>query len=139
VARKQPELPRLFPYTFDQSSARTDDARIIERIALLHQQAAQPMPDAHQSSANRDEASRAERIASLHQQAAERGAGAASDLGVDKEGVLVAEPTSPVEIKAQQFVCFAVAAMREYVDAQDRLKVAAALQEDGTSATPLLP
>jgi len=40
---------------------------------------------------------------------------------------------------APDFVTFAVSAMREYADEQDRLKIAAAKLEDSTAATTLLP
>jgi hypothetical protein len=87
----------------------------------------------------RAEESDTERMAVQHQQAVERHAGSVSSLNVDKDGVLVAEPASPAEIKAQQFVRFAVDAMREYADATDRIKTTATLQESSASAASLLP
>ena len=83
---------------------------------------------ARKSEAAPDESSDTLRMAAQHQQALERNAGSTSCLSVDKDGVLVAEPASPEEIKARQFMHFAVAAMRDYADAIDRLKTAAAWQ-----------
>jgi hypothetical protein len=91
------------------------------------------------SAASTDDRTDTERMAARHQQAVERTAGSTSSLSVDKDGVLVAEPASPEEIKVQQFVHFAVTAMREYADAQDRLKTAASSQEDSTPGASLIP
>ena len=92
-----------------------------------------------QAPVSTDDSSDTERMSAQHQQALERMAGSSTSLSVDKDGVLVAEPASPEAIKAQQFVHFAVGAMRDYADAQDRLKTAAAKQEDSASAASLLP
>lgn len=83
-----------------------------------------------------DESSDTLRMAAQHQQALERNAGSTNSLSVDKDGVLVAEPASPEEIKARQFMHFAVAAMRDYADASDRVKTAAAGQEDAAALIP---
>ena len=78
------------------------------------------------------------RMALQHSQAVARSAGSASSLRVDKDGVLIAKPASPGEIKAQEFVHFAVTAMRDYADTQDRLKQAAR-QAEAAIPTPLIP
>lgn len=86
--------------------------------------------DARKSTASKDENSDTVRMAAQHQQAVARNAGSTSSLSVDKDGVMVAQSASPEEIKAQQFMHFAVAAMRDYADASDRVKTGAAGQED---------
>ncbi len=83
---------------------------------------------ARKSEAGPDESSDTLRMAAQHQQALARNAGSTNSLSVDMDGVLVAEPASPEEIKARQFMHFAVAAMRDYADASDRMKTAAAGQ-----------
>ncbi len=78
------------------------------------------------------------RMALQHSQAVARSAGSSSSLSVDKDGVLVAKPASAGEIKAQEFVHFAVTAMRDYADTQDRLKQAAR-QAEAAAPAPLIP
>lgn len=79
----------------------------------------------------------AERLAQ-YQQAVDRTAGSVS-LSVDKDGVLVAQAASPQARKAQDFVSFAVSAMREYADEQERLKAASAKQEDSAPVASMIP
>ena len=79
-----------------------------------------------------------ERMAKRHQEALERMAGSAGNADVGKDGVLLAEPASPAEIKERQFMHFAVTAMREYADTQDRLKTIADKTEASAPATTSL-
>ncbi len=59
------------------------------------------------------------RMAEQHRQAMERASQAPSGLAVGKDGLLVAKPA---QTKSEEFVHFAVNAMREYADEQARLK-----------------
>ena len=79
-----------------------------------------------------------ERMALQHSQAVLRNAGSTTRLSLDKDGVLVAGPASATETKSQDFVTFAVSAMRDYADEQDRLK-STALASDSASAASLIP
>jgi hypothetical protein len=54
-----------------------------------------------------------------------------------QEGVLLAMPVSPAELKSQAFVHHAVAAMRAYADEQDRSKALG--RAAGTDAAALVP
>ena len=57
----------------------------------------------------------------------------------DANGVLLAEPASPEERKAQEFVHQAVHTMRAYADEQDRLKNLAKAGGEGAQAVALIP
>jgi hypothetical protein len=78
----------------------------------------------------------AARMQAEHSQALQRSAASATQLSVDKEGVLVAKPAAAA--KGQDFVSFAVSAMRDYADEQERLK-SANPGPSGGSANTLLP
>ena len=83
-------------------------------------------------------ASDIDRMAKQHDEAVLRNTGSATKLTVDKDGVLVAGAASAATSKPQDFVTFAVSAMRDYADEQERLK--AASQNSGSmSATALIP
>lgn len=69
------------------------------------------------------------RMAEQHRQAMERATQAPTGLAVGKDGLLVAKPA---QTKSEEFVHFAVNAMREYADEQARLK-AEATQADTTA------
>lgn len=95
--------------------------------------------NARKSTAPADDSSDTEHMALRHQQALERMAGSSSKLDVGKDGVLLAEPASPAEVKERQFMHFAVNAMREYADTQDRLKTMADKTGASAPATSLVP
>jgi hypothetical protein len=61
-------------------------------------------------------------MAQQHNDAVLRNAGNATRLTVDKDGVLVAGVAPAAGTKPQDFVTFAVTAMRDYADEQERLK-----------------
>jgi hypothetical protein len=88
--------------------------------------------------ANRDTDGDIDRMAAQHNQAVLRNAGSSTKLTVDKEGVLVAGAASSAHSKPQDFVTFAVSAMRDYADEQERLK-AATQSSDSPSAASLIP
>lgn len=90
------------------------------------------------SAAGSSDVSDTERMAQQHSQAVLRNAGTTTSLSVDKDGVLIAKPASAQEIKAQQFVYHAVAAMRSYADEQDRLKTASQAV-NGNADAKLIP
>lgn len=69
------------------------------------------------------------RMAEQHRQALERATQAPTGLAVGKDGLLVAKPA---QTKSEEFVHFAVNAMREYADEQARLKAENA-QADSTA------
>ena len=87
-----------------------------------------------------------ERQALQHSQALQRSAGAATHLHVDKDGVLVAQPAldaqarslakreAKADSRSEDFVQHAVGAMREYADAQERLKTAGRSADSATGA-----
>jgi len=79
-----------------------------------------------------------ERMAAQHSQAVLRNAGSTTRLTLDKDGVLVAGAASAADSKPQDFVTFAVSAMRDYADEQERLKSVAQASE-GTTAASLIP
>jgi hypothetical protein len=85
-----------------------------------------------------DSESDIDRMAKQHDEAVQRNAGSSTTLTVDKDGVLVAGAASAANAKPQDFVTFAVNAMRDYADEQARLK-AAAQTSDSTTATSLIP
>jgi hypothetical protein len=70
---------------------------------------------------------------SLYSQAQERSAGRGSNLSLDGNGVLLARPATPGELRAQEFMQHAVSTMRDYADAQERLK-SAGTSADGDAA-----
>jgi hypothetical protein len=72
-----------------------------------------------------------DRMAEQHSQAWLRNAGSTTQLTVDKDGILVAGAAPAADTKPRDFVTFAVTAMRDYADEQDRLKSATQ-----ASATP---
>jgi hypothetical protein len=76
--------------------------------------------------------------AAQHSQAVLRNAGSTTRLTLDKDGVLVAGAASAADSKPQDFVTFAVSAMRDYADEQERLKSVAQASE-GTTAASLIP
>jgi hypothetical protein len=53
--------------------------------------------------------------------------------------LVYAKPAKPAAGRAPDFVTFAVSAMREYADEQERLKTAAAKAEDGATGATRLP
>ncbi len=79
-----------------------------------------------------------DRMAKQYNEAVLRNAGNSTKLAVDKDGVLVAGAASAANSKPQDFVTFAVSAMRDYADEQERLK-AASQTNGGTSVTSLIP
>ncbi len=79
-----------------------------------------------------------DRMAKQYNEAVLRTAGNSTKLTVDKDGVLVAGAASAANSKPQDFVTFAVSAMRDYADEQERLK-AASQTNGGTSVTSLIP
>ncbi len=79
-----------------------------------------------------------ERMAAQHNQAVLGNAGSTTKLTLDKDGVLVAGAASAADSKPQDFVTFAVSAMRDYADEQERLKTVAQASE-GTTAASLIP
>jgi hypothetical protein len=74
------------------------------------------------SDANSKGDSDIDRMAQQHNDAVLRNAGNATRLTVDKDGVLVAGVAPAASTKPQDFVTFAVTAMRDYADEQERLK-----------------
>jgi hypothetical protein len=88
--------------------------------------------------ANRDTDNDIDRMAAQHNEAVLRNAGSSTKLTVDKDGVLVAGAASSANSKPQDFVTFAVSAMRDYADEQERLKAAAQTSES-SSAASLIP
>jgi hypothetical protein len=90
------------------------------------------------AAANGEADSDVEQMAAKHSQAVLSNAGSTTKLTVDKNGVLVAGAASATETKPQDFVTFAVGAMRDYADEQERLK-AASQPSGGPSAASLLP
>jgi hypothetical protein len=120
-----------------------DDAGVILAIQSEASGAAAVPKDlvysnARKSAVPADDSSDTERMARRHQQALERMAGSSSNQDVSKDGVLLAEPASPAEIKERQFMHFAVNAMREYADTQDRLKTMADKTDASAPATTSL-
>jgi hypothetical protein len=83
-------------------------------------------------------ASDIDRMARQHSEALLRNAGSTTQLTIDKDGVLVAGAASAANAKPQDFVTFAVSAMRDYADEQERLKSAGATG-DGASASSIIP
>ncbi len=79
-----------------------------------------------------------DRMAKQYNEAVLRTAGNSTKLTVDKDGVLVAGAASAANSKPQDFVTFAVSAMRDYADEQARLK-AESQAGDSASATSLIP
>ena len=79
-----------------------------------------------------------DRMAKQYNDAVLRTAGNSTKLTVDKDGVLVAGAASAANGKPQDFVTFAVSAMREYADEQERLKTASQ-PNGGTSAASIIP
>jgi hypothetical protein len=79
-----------------------------------------------------------ERMAKQYNEAVLRNAGNSTTLAVDKDGVLVAGAASAATSKPADFVTFAVSAMRDYADEQERLR-AASQTNGGTSAASLIP
>ena len=88
--------------------------------------------------ANSDAEGDIERMAAQHSEAVLRNAGSSTKLTLDKEGVLVAGAASSAHSKPQDFVTFAVGAMRDYADEQERLK-ASAQTSDGPPVASLIP
>jgi hypothetical protein len=79
-----------------------------------------------------------DRMAAQHSQAVQRNAGSTTKLTLDKDGVLVATAASAADAKPADFVTFAVHAMRDFADEQERLK-SASTTGDGTSMASLIP
>ncbi|MES2951018.1 MAG: hypothetical protein V4858_20980 [Pseudomonadota bacterium] len=61
--------------------------------------------------------------AEAHQRAVDRNAGVFTQITLNKDGVLVAKPTSASEGKPADFVALAVSAMREFSDEAERVKI----------------
>jgi hypothetical protein len=89
------------------------------------------------SASDSDADSDTARMAVQHSQALQRSNGSSTQLALDKDGVLVAKPASP-SAKAPDFVSFAVSAMRDYADEQERLK-SASPAADSASTASLIP
>jgi hypothetical protein len=79
-----------------------------------------------------------DRMAKQYNEAMLRNTGSATQLTVDKDGVLVAGAASATQAKPKDFVTFAVSAMRDYADEQARLK-AASPTSASTSVAALIP
>ena len=94
--------------------------------------------DGRKAPTRSDDTSDTERMAALHSQALQRSAGSNTKLMLDKDGVLVAGADSTEEAKPTDFVTFAVHAMRDFADEQDRLKNTGPTG-DGASLTSLIP
>jgi hypothetical protein len=94
--------------------------------------------DGRKAPTRSDDAGDTERMAALHSQALQRSAGSATRLTLDKDGVLVAGAASTQEAQPTDFVTFAVHAMRDFADEQDRLKNTSPTS-DGASLTSLIP
>lgn len=77
------------------------------------------------------------RMAQQHSEAVQRSAGNTTRLTLDKDGVLVAG-ASAANPQPTDFVSFAVSAMRDYANEQERLKSSAQLG-DSASAGSILP
>jgi hypothetical protein len=92
--------------------------------------------DGRKDAGVQDADSDAARMQAEHSQALQRSAGSATQLSVDNEGVLVAKPAAATQ--GRDFVSFAVSAMRDYADEQERLK-SANPAPSGASAAALLP
>jgi hypothetical protein len=80
----------------------------------------------------------ADRMAAQYNQALQRTAGSTTRLTVDKDGVLVAGATATADTKPADFVTFAVSAMRDYADEQERLK-SSTQTSASTSAASIIP
>jgi hypothetical protein len=88
--------------------------------------------------AGSDADSDTDRMAAQYSQAVQRSAGSTTNLTLGKDGVLVAKPASASDDKPQDFVSFAVHAMRDFADEQDRLK-STSQSNDGAVAASLIP
>lgn len=85
-----------------------------------------------------DAESDTERMAAKHSQALQRSAGSSTRLTLDKDGVLVAGAASSADAKPADFVTFAVHAMRDFADEQERLKTTSN-PGAGASVASLIP
>ena len=109
-----------------QSEATTAGAGLVKGLVYSN---------GRKSAASSDVDSDTERMAQQHSQAVLRNAGSTTRLTLDKDGVLVAGAASTADSKPQDFVTFAVSAMRDYADEQERLKTAAQASEGATAAS----
>jgi hypothetical protein len=90
------------------------------------------------TAASGDAVSDTDRMAAQHSQALQRSAGSNTRLTLDKDGVLVAGAASSADSKPADFVSFAVHAMRDFADEQDRLKTTSN-PGAGASVASLIP
>ena len=79
-----------------------------------------------------------DRMTAQHSQALQRSAGSTTKLTLDKDGVLVAGATSATGNQSADFVTFAVHAMRDFADEQERLK-SASKPDQAASVASLIP